>query len=233
MIDVYVDYKATDSSCVNTAMKVEFEMFIKADGLSVQQVKFAKGGSSDWKNKIRLSYNNASGDIIERRFNIKPSDITAFYNNNVDGSKTAKSNPRLIIKIKQVGYHNSDYFRGYFGGVGDADKTVRTQDNAFDKSDTIKLEIPLNLPNPSADLSLSGTSPIAYNCKPTLSWTVNDVSSCSANGGWSGSLDKSNGTHTKKFQAESPRQPITGFLAVKNLARPLGLGLTPTALRWT
>ena len=91
--DVYIDYRAVDNSCANTGMKVQFEMFIKADGLGEQNVSFAKGGSSDWKKKIRLWYNNASGDIVERRFNVNSNDISAFYN----ADKTAK-------KIRNLSY---------------------------------------------------------------------------------------------------------------------------------
>ena len=158
----------------------------------------------------------------------KGSEVSRLYNS----AKILKKNPKVVLEYTMImdnTHSGQAASKLVIFGTGGASTIKET----WNLSDVINIEIPLNLPNPSADLSLSGTSPIAYNCKPTLSWTVNDVSSCSANGGWSGSLDKSNGTHTKKFQAESPRQPITGFLAVKNLARPLGLGLTPTALRWT
>src|SRR3989338_5278593 len=148
--DVYIDYRAVDNSCANTGMRVQFEMFIKAEGLDEQKVSFAKSSSSDWKNKIRLWYNNASGDIIERRFNINSSDISAFYN----ADKAAKSNPKLIIYIKQAGYnsHEDKYSEGYFSV---ANNKLRTENDAFNMGDTVKIEIPIEIPKPSVSLKVA------------------------------------------------------------------------------
>ena len=90
--------------------------------------------------------------------------------------------------------------------------------------DSIKIEIPLKIPAPSADLALSGTSPIDYKCKPTLSWTVNDVSSCTANTGWSGSLDSSNGTHTKTMLTGITASTDYGLSCSRNLGSAIGDG---------
>ena len=158
--DVYIDYRAVDNSCANTGMRVQFEMFIKADGLNEQKVSFAKSSSSDWKNKIRLWYNNASGDIIERRFNVKPSDLSSFYNED----KTAKKNPKLVIYMKQAGYnsHEDKYSEGYFSV---ANNKLRTENDAFNMGDTVKIEIPLKIPDPSVSLSAPAvvTSPNSAN----------------------------------------------------------------------
>ncbi|MEK7104446.1 MAG: hypothetical protein AAB868_00210, partial [Patescibacteria group bacterium] len=207
--NVYIDYKATDSSCENTGMKVQFEMFIQADGLSEQRVSFAKGGSSDWKNKIRLWYNNASSDTVERRFNINSSDIAGFYN----ADKTAKSNPKLIIKIKQAGYnsHQDKYSQGYFSV---ASKKLTSENDAFNMGDTIKIEIPLKIPAPSVSLSAPATVTSPNSADVVL--TTNDLSVGVYNNDHTG-VTGTNGFDTLSFEATPSSGAKTQTKTVSNV----------------
>ena len=104
-----------------------------------------------------------------------------------------------------------------------------TIDETWNLSDVINIEIPLNLPDPSLDLSLasiSGTSPINYNCKPTLNWTVKDVDSCSASSvsGWSGTKSATDGTHSQTMASGITASTNYGLSCSANLGSGVGTG---------
>ena len=216
--DIY--YAAGFTSCSNSTMQIRFKMYIEADGLSKTQVNFAPSGSVNYQPKQIREYTSITYKADEELFDIDPSFLKNFY----DSSGNMRTNPRLIVEIVQSGKstHSNPYHRGDFSKpVSTVDFASRS--DAFDASDTIRYTIPLNLPDPSlSNFSLSGTSPIGYNCKPTLNWTVNDVKSCSANGGWSGTKSAANGTHSETMASGITSSTNYGLSCSRNLGSTIG-----------
>lgn len=199
-IKVYINYKAADNSCANTNMKVGIKMFLSGDNISKTAIGFAKDSSTSWGNEKRYFYDNEDTNaIIEKTFNINPADIKRFYDTN---GKFTVENPKLVIEMRQAGYngHEGKFSQGYFTDE-DKDTTLRTEDEAFNRSGIIRIMVPFNLPSP--EITSFTASPASLSCSgnSTLSWTAKDMDSCTAsaspaNSQWQGSKSKSGGSQT-------------------------------------
>lgn len=226
-----VVYKVGDNGCGNVH-SVYFRVSVKSEADGVQKDVHIRDFLTDneqW-NKYNIKYMVSQTEASFQTLSIDPSVMNDFYYyDSVTGNYKQRSNPKLIVTIRTAVERDetgrTQFRRGAWGAV---DGTVYSSvESALDASVKAVYTIPLNLPAPSADLSLasiSGTSPIDYNCKPALSWTVNDVSSCSANGGWSGSLDASNGTHSKTLLTGITNSTTYGLSCSKNLGSAIGTG---------
>lgn len=205
-IRVYINYKAADSSCVNTNMKVGFKMFLNGDNISKTAIGFAKYGSDSFSQEKRYSYDNENTNaVIEKSFNIDPDDIKNFYD--TDGNFTIE-NPKLIIEMRQAGYqaHDNKYSKGYFT---DSSNALITEDEAFDRGDILRVITPFRLPDP--ELTSLSANPTSLDFKTlsectsgkssVLSWSAQDMDSCTAsaspaNSQWTGNKSKTGGSQT-------------------------------------
>jgi len=170
--DVVINYNTDDTSCVNTSMEVDYQVFMSANG------------EEDLLTEAHILYNSGTGTYYQ---NVPiPSDkINWLYNN--DG--TPKANPKLIVNMKQIGiYEITEEFTETYEYVGWGEGTYAydgetgvyylsdggdynlvktanvsfypgiftqnqsektTKSNAYELSDIIRIEIPLTLPAPT------------------------------------------------------------------------------------
>jgi len=199
---IYTNYMADDGACANSSMVVKIKISISADGLGERYVGFAKGGSSDYQKSWTREYNKSSASVIDRDFNINPDALADFYEDDGNGGKKLRGNPVLFVEFRQAGKdsHKNNYYKaGFSSNINKTPYTDRSK--AMDDGAVIRIKIPLNLPDPKIDNFSANENPVDYNCKPTLNWTVSDVGSCSASGGWSGSKSVSSGAHSETLSA--------------------------------
>ena len=85
-----------------------------------------------------------------------------------------QKNPKLVIYVKQAGYnsHEDKYSEGYFSV---ANNKLRSENDAFDMGDSIKIEIPLKLPAPSVSLSVNPAT-VTSSGKVDVTLTTTDLS---------------------------------------------------------
>lgn len=211
-VKITTKFKYAFSGCGNEIMYVRTRILLRTDSAE-DYVNFRRYGTTDTFNKYEdfTVYANTYTVSGSRSYEIQKSELSKLY----DSAKKLRGNPKVILEYTMVmdnthaGQSASKLVD--FGTINGA-----TLSETWDLSDAINIEIPLSLKDPSVDLS--GTSPVNYNCKSTLSWTVNDVDSCTANGGWGGNKSATDGTH--------PQEAPSGIIASTNygLSCPAYLG---------
>jgi len=96
---VDINYYTDDTSCSNTAMEVEYEVLITAEGLNEVSLTTK-----------RLEYNDGYRDKMDT-VEIPSGNIQSLY----DESGIPRKNPKLIVKMKQIGMYgaNEEFLYSY------------------------------------------------------------------------------------------------------------------------
>ena len=149
-----INYVAGYTSCSNSTMQIRYEMYIQADSLPKTSVNFATKGSYnkgldkvEYKSKQIVEFSSSAyayGDEKDS-FYIDPVFLKNFY----DSHNKERDNPKLIIEIVQSGkstHGGTSYHRGDFSKPVDM-TNYSSRSGAFNASDIIRYEIPLNLPD--------------------------------------------------------------------------------------